>query len=160
MRHVLLVEDSLPDLTPPEVTFVQYALEHLRTPVRLHIARDGEEALRFVRREREHTDAPWPSVLLLDLDLPRDSGLEVLRELKADPCLRTIPVVVLSTSGEAQDVSRAYHHYASAYIVKPDSRNEMTEVMRRLEHFWFDRAILPTERGSTSPSESPLGAAN
>ncbi len=143
MRHVLLVEDNLAD-----VAFVQYALEHLGTPVTLHVTRDGEEALRFVRRQDEYEDAPWPSMMLLDLNLPRKNGFQVLRELKTDERLRTIPVVILSTSDKTADVELAYQRHASSYVVKPGSVRELEDIMRRLEHFWFDGALLPVERPS------------
>ena len=109
----------------------------------MHIAHDGVEALEFLRRQGKHAGAPEPDLLLLDLNMPRMDGCEVLAEMKADPALARIPVVVLTTSEAEQDVCRAYALHANAYIVKPLDIDQFFTVMRSIEEYWFDVVRLP-----------------
>jgi len=112
-----------------------FAQHHM--DVHLHVARDGEEAMRFMRRTGEFASAPRPTLVLLDLNLPRRSGLEVLAELKADPGLQTIPVVVLTTSRAEQDILRSYQLHANAYIIKPFDAGQFSAAIGQLDEFFL-----------------------
>lgn len=141
--EILLVDDN-----PADVFLTQEAFGEARLANTLHTAKDGVQALEFLRREQEFADAPTPDVILLDLNMPRMSGLELLAILKEDPQLRQIPVIVLTTSRTEQDVWRSYDLHANAYIPKPVSAEEFFDVVRRFESFWFVIVALPprTER--------------
>jgi CheY-like chemotaxis protein len=129
---VLLVEDD-----PGDVLMTTEAFE--MSPVRstLHVVSDGEQALRFLRRTGEFTGAPRPGLILLDLNVPRRNGLEVLAELKADPDLLTIPVVIFSTSRAETDIAASYQLHANAYITKPVSLDLFTEAIRQVDDFFL-----------------------
>jgi two-component system response regulator len=131
---ILLVEDS-----PTDILLTKEALEHSKVLNNLH----GVEAMAFLRREGKFADAPRPDLVLLDLNLPREDGREVLTEMKEDEHLRSIPVVVLTTSHAEEDVSRAYAAHANCYIAKPVDFNQFTEVVRTIENFWFTVVVLP-----------------
>lgn len=137
--EILLVEDN-----PADVMLTEEAFEEADFPHRLHVARDGVEALAFLRREGRYADAHTPHVILMDLNMPRLSGLETLDILKVDEKLRHIPVIVLTTSRAEEDVWRSYKLHANAYIPKPVSISEFVEVIRSFEQFWFTVAALPT----------------
>ena len=137
---VLLVEDDDGD-----VMLTQEAFEHHKIRNRLHVVRDGEEALQFVRREGEYVDAPRPGLILLDLNLPRRDGREVLAELKADPELGLIPVVVLTTSESEEDIVGSYRQRANAYVAKPVNFDRFIEVIRQIDAF-FTVVRLPGTR--------------
>ena len=109
----------------------------------LHVARDGVEAMEFLHREGQHTSAVRPDLILLDLNLPRMDGREVLVEIKSDPKLKTIPVVVLTTSRSEQDVLRSYELQANCYITKPVDLEQFMAVVKSIEDFWFTFATLP-----------------
>ncbi len=128
---VLLVEDDLAD-----IFMVQEALAELRGPTRLHIATDGVEATAFLRRDGIHADAPRPAFVLLDLNMPRKDGFEVLADIKQDRDLRVIPVIVFSTSQTTEQVRRSYADHANAYVVKPTTFDEFALVVRQIEHFY------------------------
>ena len=132
MIEILLVDDSEAD-----VMLTQLAFEEARVANRLHVARDGVEAMEFLHRKGPHADAPTPDVILLDLNMPRMNGLEVLEALKAHDRLRNIPVVVLTTSQAEADVWRSYNLHANAYIPKPVSLPSFLEVVRSFENFWL-----------------------
>lgn len=134
---VLLVEDSSAD-----VLLVRLAVKQARWVERLHVVRDGEEAIDFLHQRGGYADAPRPSLILLDLNLPRKDGFEVLAEIKSDPRLCIIPVVVLTTSGADRDVSRAYELHANCFIVKQSDFKQFQESFLLLEDFWFDIARL------------------
>ena len=138
--EILLVEDSESD-----VVLTQALLKDAKVVNHLSVARDGEEALRRVRLEGEHRDAPRPDLILLDLNLPRKDGREVLRELKQspDPELRRIPVVVLTTSILERDVLAAYEQHANAYIPKPIDLDQFASVVNAIEAFWLSAVRLP-----------------
>lgn len=136
--EVLLVEDDPRDVLLTQEAFAQHGLD-----VRLHIAGDGEEATRFLRRTGGFAGAPRPALVLLDLNLPRRSGLEVLAELKADPDLRTIPVVVLPTSQAEQDILRSYQLHANAYIVKPIDIGRFSAAIGQVDDFFLTLAAQP-----------------
>ena len=132
MINILLVDDSDAD-----VMLTQLAFEEARVANAMHVARDGVEALEFLHKQGSYQDAPTPDVILLDLNMPRMNGLEVLQELKADEQLRNIPVVVLTTSQAEADVWRSYNLYANAYIPKPVSLPDFLDVVRSFENFWL-----------------------
>jgi CheY-like chemotaxis protein len=136
--EILLVEDD-----PGDVLMTQEALEHHKIRNALHVARDGVEALQFVRQEGPFADAPRPGLILLDLNLPRKNGQEVLAELKESPDLRTIPVVVLTTSEAEEDIVRSYQLHANAYITKPVDFDRFIEVVRQIDDFFLTVVKLP-----------------
>jgi CheY-like chemotaxis protein len=138
--ELLLIEDN-----PTDVLFTEEALRALRAPVRLHVARDGEEALWFLHGIGEHAGAPRPDLILLDLNLPKVSGLEVLDEVKRDPRLRRIPVVVLTTSSAEDDIRRTYDLHANSYITKPLGIGAYSDALRSLDGFWLGTAELPSQ---------------
>lgn len=135
---VLLVEDD-----PGDVLMVQEVFEEHGAGGHLAVVTDGAEALDYVRRLGVHAGATRPDVILLDLNLPRVGGREVLQALKADPDLRSIPVVVLTTSSAEEDVLRAYASHANAYVTKPVDWDAFTSAVRRVGHFYGDVARLP-----------------
>ena len=137
---ILLVEDS-----PTDALITREALAQARVINRLHHVEDGYEAMAFLRRTGPFTDAPRPGIILLDLNLPKKSGLEVLAEIKADADLQTIPVVVLTTSKASQEVEAAYRLHANCFITKPVEFEEMAASLRALENFWFSIVTLPPE---------------
>ncbi len=130
--EVLLVEDS-----PGDVRLTVEAFRSVPRPSHLSVARDGEEALAFLRRQGVYANAPIPDLILLDLNLPKRDGREVLAEIKKDPELRGIPVVVLTTSEAEQDIQRAYDLHANCYITKPMDLDHFLETVREIHHFWF-----------------------
>jgi len=135
---VLLVEDDQGDILMTREAFAQHRLAN-----ELHVATDGEQALQFLRREGEYQHAPRPGLILLDLNLPRRDGREVLKEIKADPDLRTIPVVVLTTSEAEEDILRSYSLYANAYVSKPVDFNRFIDVIGRIDEFFVSVVKLP-----------------
>ncbi|HEX8551277.1 MAG TPA: response regulator [Abditibacteriaceae bacterium] len=137
--EILLVEDS-----PTDVLLAQEALEHAKMLNNLHVASDGIEAMEFLRREGSFADAPRPDLVLLDLNLPRKDGRQVLAEIKADENLKRLPVVILTTSKAEEDVHRAYGLHANCYICKPIDFDRFTEVVKSIEMFWFTIVALPT----------------
>ena len=128
---VLLVEDD-----PGDVLMTREAFEHYKIRNVLHVVTDGEQALQFLHRTGDYADAPRPGLILLDLNLPRLDGLEVLAELKADPALKVIPVVILTTSQAQQDVLRSYALHANAYVSKPVDFETFMEVIRQIDNFF------------------------
>lgn len=135
---VLLVEDD-----PGDVLIAREALRAGGLNTQLEVVSDGVEALAYLRRQNGYATATRPDLILLDLNLPRMSGHEVLAELKADESLRRIPVVVLSTSQSADDVARSYDLYANVYVPKPVDFHEFTEVVRQIDEFFVSVAELP-----------------
>lgn len=137
---ILLVEDD-----PEDVHILKKVLERSRLRKTLHVVESGEDALRFLRREAPYEDVPRPKLILLDLRLPDMSGLEVLRQIKDDPLLRPIPVIVLTNSSEHSDLVEAYDERARAFITKPADRNDFESVIETIEAFWLTIAKLPTD---------------
>ena len=135
---VLLVEDDDGD-----VLMTREAFEHHKIRNKLHVVQDGEEALQFLHREGRYADAPRPGLILLDLNLPRRDGREVLAELKADPELRVIPVVVLTTSEAEEDILRSYSLHANAYVSKPVDFDRFIDVIRQIDDFFVTVVKLP-----------------
>ena len=138
--NILLVEDN-----PGDVRLTIEALKDGKVRNRLSVVKDGVEAIEFLRREGQYADAPRPDLILLDLNLPRKDGREVLAEIKADDSLRRIPVVVLTTSSSEQDILRTYDLHANCYITKPVDLEQFIGVVRGIEDFWLTVVKLPSE---------------
>jgi two-component system, chemotaxis family, response regulator Rcp1 len=136
--EILLVEDN-----PGDVRLTQEALKENKIRNNLHVAKDGVEAMNFLRKINGFKDAPRPDLVLLDLNLPKKDGREVLTEIKTDDKLRSIPVVILTTSDAEDDVAKAYQHYANCYIRKPIDLNRFIEVVKIIENFWLSIVELP-----------------
>ncbi|MCC6616369.1 MAG: response regulator [Anaerolineae bacterium] len=135
---ILLVEDN-----PGDVRLTREALKDSKIQNRLYVAEDGVEAIRFLRHDEEYSNAPRPDIILLDLNLPRMHGSEVLREIKSDDELKTIPVVVLTTSDDEHDVLSAYDLQANCYITKPVDMIRFVQIVKTIEDFWFTIVKLP-----------------
>lgn len=136
--EILLVEDN-----PGDVRLTQEAFKDARVLNHIVVAGDGEEALARLRRQGVHEGARLPDLILLDLNLPKKSGREVLSEIKHDPALSRIPVVVLTSSRAEEDVARSYDLHANCYITKPVDFDRFIEVVRALEQFWLVVVTLP-----------------
>jgi len=136
--EILLVEDN-----PGDVRLTIEALRESKLQNQLNVARDGVEALAFLRREGAFSDAVRPDLIVLDLNLPKKDGREVLAEIKADPALRTIPVVILTTSRAERDVLQSYELQANCYITKPVDLEQFMTVVRSIEDFWLTIVRLP-----------------
>jgi CheY-like chemotaxis protein len=136
--EVLLVEDD-----PGDVLLTREAFEDHKLQNNLHVVNNGVDAMTFLRKEGEHADAPTPDLVLLDLNLPRMDGREVLAAIKGDEELRRIPVVVLTTSEAEEDVLRSYHLYANAYVTKPVDFDRFIDVVRRIDEFFVSVVKLP-----------------
>jgi CheY-like chemotaxis protein len=136
---VLLVEDD-----PGDVVLIKEAFEYNKVHNALHVVSDGVEALEFLHRRGQYEDAPRPDLVLLDLNLPRKDGREVLEEVKADRDLRTIPIVVLTTSEAEEDILRSYDLHANAYVTKPVDFDRFIEVVRLIDDFFVTVVKLPT----------------
>jgi CheY-like chemotaxis protein len=137
--ELLLVEDN-----PGDVRLTREALKSGEVAVNLSVARDGVEALDFLRQRGQFSSAPVPDLILLDLNLPRKNGREVLSEIKSDPELRRIPVLVMTTSRADQDINRAYSLNANCYITKPMDLDEFLRIVRSIEDFWLKTVTLPS----------------
>jgi chemotaxis family two-component system response regulator Rcp1 len=138
--EILLVEDS-----PGDVRLTIEALKEGKVKNRLSVARDGVEALDFLQKREPFANAPTPDMILLDLNLPRKDGREVLREIKSDPNLRRIPVVILTTSSAEEDILRSYDLHVNCYITKPVDMEQFIKVVRSIDDFWFSIVQLPSQ---------------
>lgn len=138
---VLLVEDS-----PGDVRLTQEAFRAANSKIRLHVAMDGVEALSFLSQEGAHCDAPRPDLILLDLNLPKKDGREVLKHIRADEGLKSIPTVILTTSDAATDINHSYTLHANSYLSKPVQLDKFESVVRSINEFWFENAKLPKGR--------------
>jgi chemotaxis family two-component system response regulator Rcp1 len=143
--EVLLVEDN-----PADARLTREALGESKMLNKLHHVKDGIEALQFLRREGEFRDAPRPDVMLLDLNLPRKDGRQVLSEMKQDPELRMIPVVVLTTSEAERDILKSYELHANCYITKPVDLEKFIYIVQTIEAFWLAVVTLPNRRPDRS----------
>jgi len=146
--QILLVEDD-----PDDVLLTSEVLRETRMPSDLHVVMDGEEAMDFLHRKGRFEAAAVPDLVLLDLNLPKKDGRQVLAEIKADPGLRRIPVIVLTTSAADQDVAQAYDRHANAYVRKPVGYTALLDVVRSIEHFWVGAVQLPPRE----PAEALIG---
>lgn len=138
--QVLLVEDS-----PGDVRLTREAFKDAKVHINLHVASDGVEAMAFLKREGGHANAPRPDLILLDLNLPRKDGREVLQEIKESPALTSIPVVVLTTSASEEDILRSYRLHANCYITKPVGLDGFLKVVNSIDNFWLSVVKLPHE---------------
>jgi len=138
--EILLVEDN-----PGDARLTREALAQSKIKNNLSYARDGEEAIAFLRRLPPFSDAPTPDLVLLDLNLPRRDGREVLEDIKKDPKLRHIPVVILTSSQAEEDILRSYRLHANCFITKPVDLEQLTKVVHGIEQFWFTLVRLPPE---------------
>ena len=139
---ILLVEDS-----PADVDLTREALEDAKVRNTLHVVNDGVAAMEFLRQEGDYANAPRPDLILLDLNLPKKDGREVLADVKADPALRRIPVVVLTTSEAEQDILRSYDLHANCYVTKPVDLEQFISVIKSIEKFWLVIVKLPDDLG-------------
>lgn len=139
--EILLVEDN-----PGDVRLTVEALKDAKVNNTLNVARDGVEAMAYLRRESPYAHASRPDLILLDLNLPRKDGRQVLAEVKSDESLRSIPVVVLTTSSAEQDILSSYNLHANAYVTKPVDLDQFIAVVRAIEDFWVTIVSLPTPR--------------
>ena len=135
---ILMVEDN-----PHDVRLTMEAFKDAKVSNNLSVASDGEEALKFLRREGEYASSSRPDLILLDLNLPKKYGREVLEEIKRDPDLKRIPVVVLTTSGNEKDILRAYELHVNAYITKPVDLDQFIKIVEAVEDFWLTVVKLP-----------------
>lgn len=136
--EILLVEDS-----PDDADLMIGALKDGELEMRVSLVEDGEEAIDYLRRLGAHVAAPQPDLILLDLHLPRKSGFEVLAEIKEDPKLRRIPIVIMTSDDKENTFSQAYHLHANCCVAKPLDQDEYAQAVRKIEHFWLKVARLP-----------------
>ena len=141
--EVLLVEDSVGD-----VRLTREAFKDAKMHINLHVAVDGDDAMAFLKRERQHADAPRPDLILLDLNLPKKDGREVLKEIKENPTLAIIPVVILTTSASEADILRTYQLHANCYITKPVELEGFLKVVKSIDAFWLSVVKLPPDPNS------------
>lgn len=138
--EILLVEDN-----PGDARLTREAFADAEVSNNLSVVGDGEQAMAFLRRQGNYADAPRPDLILLDLNLPRKSGREVLEDVKNDPDLLSIPIVVMTTSEAEGDILNSYYHHANAYVTKPVDLDRFIDVVSKIEGFWLTVAKLPAE---------------
>jgi chemotaxis family two-component system response regulator Rcp1 len=141
--EVLLVEDSVGD-----VRLTREAFKDAKVHIKLHVAVDGDDAMSFLKRERQYATAPRPDLILLDLNLPKKDGREVLKEIKESPTLAIIPVVILTTSASEEDILRTYQLHANCYITKPVELEGFLKVVKSIDTFWLSVVKLPPDPNS------------
>lgn len=139
--EILLVEDSPGDIRLTKESFKESKFLH-----KLNVVMDGVEAMDFLNKREPYTDVSTPDLILLDLNLPKKDGREVLKEIKSDPKLQQIPVIVLTTSESREDVAKSYNLHANCYMVKPVSFEQFVVVVRSIENFWFHLVKLPPNK--------------
>lgn len=137
--EILLVEDN-----PADVRLMKEGLKDAKMRNNLHVVEDGVDAMAYLRREGNYSDAVSPDIILLDLNLPKKSGIEVLQEVKADENLKKIPVVILTTSKAEEDIVKSYNLHANCYITKPVDLDQFMKVVKATEDFWLTIVKLPT----------------
>jgi two-component system, chemotaxis family, response regulator Rcp1 len=138
---ILLVEDS-----PTDALLTQEALAATDIPNDLHLVTDGVEALAFLRQERQYAHQVRPDLILLDLNLPKKNGIEVLQELKTDDKLKSIPVIILTTSKAEEDIVKSYHLHANCYVIKPVDFDKFSEAVQTIRNFWLSIVTLPPRK--------------
>lgn len=141
LLKILLVEDSRSD-----AVLIQETLSESKFLNELYIVRDGVEATDFLHQQGKYAQAPRPDIILLDLNLPRKNGRELLSEIKADTSLMTIPIVILTTSSYEGDILRSYQLHVNCYLVKPVQLEQFIELVKSIEHFWLALVELPSEQ--------------
>ncbi len=139
--EVLLVEDS-----PADIRLTQEAMKESKFIVNMNIAHDGVEAMEYLRKQNQHADKPRPDLILLDLNMPKMDGREVLKAVKQDPALCSIPIVILTISNAEEDILMTYEHHANCYIRKPLDLNQFIEIVKKIEAFWFTIVTLPGQK--------------
>lgn len=140
--EILLVEDN-----PADIRLTKEGLNESRVPNNLHVVTDGEEATAFLYREGEYKDAPRPDLILLDLNLPKRNGRELLAEIKGHDDLMRIPVIILTASSHEDDILDTYNHHANCYITKPGDLDSFIKVVNSVENFWLSIVTLPPDEG-------------
>jgi two-component system, chemotaxis family, response regulator Rcp1 len=138
---ILLVEDN-----PGDVRLTQEALKKSKMHAALHVVEDGVEALEYLRRQGSYADVPRPDLILLDLNLPRKNGIEVLKEVKEDKDLQMIPVVILTTSSAEEDIVKSYRLHANCFVTKPVELTQFMKVVLSIDDFWFTVVKLPKDK--------------
>jgi len=138
--QILLVEDS-----PGDINLTIEALRGARVANQLSIVRDGEEAMAFLRQEESYENVPRPDLILLDLNLPKKDGREVLTDIKGDPDLEMIPVIIMTTSAAQDDIVSSYRHHAASFVTKPVDFSEFLEAVRSIEGFWLSIVRYPAK---------------
>jgi CheY-like chemotaxis protein len=138
---ILLVEDN-----PGDARLIREALKDSKLPNIVHHAKDGVEGLAFLQKDEPYADAPRPDLILLDLNMPRMNGLELLKRIKDDPFLRRIPVVVLTISKSEEDIISSYNLHANCFISKPVDLDQFSGILQAINDYWFDMVRLPPER--------------
>lgn len=136
--EILLIEDN-----PMDALITREALKDAKVANSLNVVEDGEEAMEFLHRKGHYSDAPHPDLIMLDLNLPKKDGREVLKEIKEDPRLKHIPIVILTTSRAEEDILKSYQLHANCFITKPVDLEQFTSVIRSIEDFWFTIVRLP-----------------
>ncbi len=144
--EVLMAEDN-----PDDVFLTQEVLKDAKLHINLRVVEDGVAAMAFLRREGKYADVPRPDLILLDLNMPKKDGREVLAEIKADDDLKTIPVVILTTSQAEEDIFKAYANHANCYVTKPVDLDQFIRVVDAIEDFWLTIVKLPPPNGVTYP---------
>lgn len=139
--EVLLVEDS-----PADIRLTQEALKENKLKINLNVAHDGVEAMEYLRKENQYSNKPRPDLILLDLNMPRMDGREVLKAVKEEPNLCSIPIVILTISSAEEDILLTYKHHANCYIRKPLDLNQFMEIVKKIETFWFSIVTLPNPK--------------
>ena len=139
--EILLVEDN-----PGDIRLTREALKESKLVNNLSIVTDGNEAMSFLRKKEEYSSAPTPDLILLDINLPKKNGLEVLTEIKTDETLKVIPVVILTTSQSDRDILKSYEAHVNCYISKPVEFNSFMEVIKQIEGFWLTIVSLPANK--------------
>lgn len=137
--NILLIEDN-----PGDVRLTQEAFKEGKVSTNLDIVMDGVEAIKYLRKQEKYADAVTPDLILLDLNLPKRDGREVLKEVKADEHLKRIPIVILTTSNAEQDIIKSYNLHVNCYINKPVDYDKFFDIIQKIEDFWLKTAILPT----------------
>lgn len=140
--NILLIEDN-----PGDIRLTQEAFKEGNTKVNLEVVTDGVEALKYLRKENNYFDKQSPDLILLDLNLPKKDGREILEEIKSDQSLRKIPIVVLTTSNAGKDISNSYDLHANCYIKKPHDFDKFFDIIHKIEEFWLSTTILPSMVG-------------
>ena len=138
LAHILIVEDN-----PGDVDLLRYSFKKNKITNTYEVAEDGEEALNYIFKRGEHKNAKTPDMIILDINLPKVSGLTVLKEIKSNPKTKMIPVIILTTSKDDMDVLKAYDNYVNAYLVKPVDMKNFLDVVSSLEIFWLSIVQLP-----------------
>ncbi|MDZ7721722.1 MAG: response regulator [candidate division KSB1 bacterium] len=136
--EILLIEDN-----PGDVGLTEAALEENKMRNQLHVAKDGEEAMQFLFKQDKFSDAPRPDLIILDLNMPKKDGRDVLKEIKTNPDLKKIPVVILTSSKAEKDIIKSYNLHANCYIKKPLDFEQFIQVVQSIEHFWMSIVVLP-----------------